>query len=322
MNKEVQLPPFVVNEINPVLPLSQTPDWGHDFLRIPEIHKIGLTGKNVRIAVIDTACDTAHPDLINSIENIHNLTAEPYKATNNHSTGVCGVIGARNNATGVLGVAPDCKLIPIKALDESGSGSLDTIIKAIDLAISLNVDIINMSLGATGTTNALKQAIARAFAKGIYIVCAAGNSGLDNDVNYPARYAETYGVAAINQSGKISAFSSRGWEVDIAAPGERILTTWKNNSYAKVSGTSFAAPYVAGLFALFLEAKIKVTHDLLKKTSIDIEELGPDTKSGYGLINPVLVVTPPPPPPVCLDESDLEKVKQAHRLLSEILKLT
>lgn len=286
----VKLPPFVVNDANPIMSLSQNVDWGITKLVINELHQNGLTGKGIRIAVIDTGVEN-HPDLMGAVKLKVSTTVEAYASTNGHGTGVAGVIAARNNSTGVLGVAYESEIYSIKALDENGSGDLDAVVRAIDLAIHHKVHIINMSLGSNGTTTALKNAIARASQAGIIVVCAAGNAGSSNSVDYPARYIETFAVGAVNQKLEVSSFSSMGWEVDIAAPGERILTTWKNSSYAKVSGTSFAAPFTSGVFALLLQAGIKVNHEIVKSTAIDIEEPGQDVKSGHGLINPIAIYT-------------------------------
>lgn len=286
-NEIITLPPYVVNDANPIMGFAENIDWGTNLLKIPQIHsEFKLTGKGVKVAVIDTGVDANHEDLKGAVIKTLNTTNEPYSSTNGHGTGTAGIIGARKNNTGILSVAPDCQIIAIKALTESGSGSMTDIVEAINLAINEGVHVINMSLGGGAGTASLQAAVQKAAAAGIYVICSAGNSGGDNSVGYPARYPQAYAVGAINQSNKISAFSSRGDEVDIAAPGERVLTCWKNGGYATVSGTSFSAPYVSGCFALFVEAKIKMDLLKLKETAIDIEEPGEDNKSGYGLIQP------------------------------------
>lgn len=318
---EFELPPYVVNEIGQFLPQSQTVDWGLTRLMVEHLHKLGITGKGIKVAVIDTGVED-HPDLGDAIVARHATTVEAYASTNGHGTGVSGVIAARNNQTGVLGIAYDSQIVSIKALDENGSGDLGSVSRAIYLAISEKCHIINLSLGSASHDPRLKEAIDKAQEAGIYVVCAAGNDGTDNSVNYPAKYPTTYAVGAINESGKVSVFSSRGWDVDIAAPGERIFTTWKGKKYARVSGTSFAAPMVSGIFALLLQAGVKITHELLQKTAIDIEETGQDEKSGYGLINPselikfAPTVSKPDPTPI-----DVQKtVLQAIQILSRLLK--
>lgn len=283
----VFLPPYVVNDANPVLPNAETIDWSILSLKIPQIHsEFKLTGKGVKVAIIDTGVHADHEDLKGKVIETHNTTSEAYGWTNGHGTGVAALVGASKNTTGILSVAPDCQIIAIKALTESGSGSMVDIVEAVNLAIDRGAHVINMSLGGGGGFAPLEAAINRAAAAGIYVISSAGNSGADNSVGYPGKYPNGYAIAATNQAGKVSAFSSRGPEVDIAAPGERVLTAWKNGGYATVSGTSFSSPIVAGCFALFVQAKIKVTLEMLKSTAIDIEEPGFDHKAGYGLINP------------------------------------
>jgi len=291
-NEFVSLPPFVVNDLNPVLAFeSETIDWGTAMLRIPQIHsEFKLTGKGVKVAVIDTGVNKDHPDIKGAVIETHNTTSEGYSATNGHGSGTCGIIAARKNNRGILSVAPDCQIIAIKALHESGSGSMVDIVEAINLAINRGAHVINLSLGGSSTIPSLEQAVNLAASRGIYVICAAGNSGTDNSVGYPAKYPKALAVGAMNKQRKTSAFSSRGLEVDIAGPGERILTCWKNNSYATVSGTSFATPYLSGCYALFVQAGIKPTLEILKDLSVDIDDPGHDAKSGYGFIDPYAII--------------------------------
>lgn len=327
------LPPHVVNEENPVMPQSQTLDWAGVVLNIPQIHELGYRGKGIVVAVIDTACDVNHPDLQGAIKEIINVTSEPLKATNHHGTAVTSLIAARDNEEGILGAAPECEIISIKAMRENGGGHINEIIKGIDEAIKRNVDVINLSLGTTSNVSSLRNAVKRATDKGIYVVCSAGNAGKDDSVVYPARYEECYAVGATNQSGYVSAFSSRGVEVDIAAPGERVLAAWKNGGYARVSGSSFSAPLCAGLFALMKEVGVEITHKLLGDTAIDIETPGKDIKSGHGMIDAFKIIRnyEENKPDKDNDDasgepSDREKLKKAveflnnaHDLLRELL---
>lgn len=287
----VSLPPFVVNDVNPIMGFSENIDWGCERLNIPRIHsEFGFTGKGIVVAVIDTGVDAGHEDLKGAVIETLNTTSEPYSSSNGHGTGGSGIIGARKNDKGILSCMPDCQIISIKALTESGNGSMTDIVEAINLARSRKPHIINLSLGGGAGTPALKKAIEDAAAEGIYVVCSAGNSGSDNSVGYPAKYPQTYAVGATNKDNKISAFSSRGSEVDISAPGEKILTCWNKGGYATVSGTSFSAPYVTGCFGLLIQAGIKPSLQLLKDNAIDIEEPGPDHKSGNGLLDPYKII--------------------------------
>lgn len=301
-----RLPPFVINEDAPFLALGQQIGWGITDLGIEKIHARGITGKNIRIAVIDTGVDTEHPDLKTQILGKFNTTDEVYSSSNGHGTAVAGVIAAKHNGVGVLGVAPDAKIVAIKALQERGFGTNEAIAKAIEVAIRQQVHIINLSLGSPTYSSPVHQAIKEAHRKGILVVCAAGNDGRNNSVSYPAKLTETWAVAATNDRRQVSAFSSRGKEVEIAAPGERILCCWRNGEYVSISGTSFAAPFVSGVLALALEIG-GVDKNFVLSSSIDIETPGRDMKSGYGLINPLEFIREK-------TECEEEKFKKLHRI--------
>ena len=291
---EYSLPPFVINEYDPIISFAAGMyDWGPLALQVDSIkNDFNLTGNGVRVAVIDTGVNPNHVDIKHAVEKTLNTTNEAYGWSNGHGTGCAACIAGTADHGGFWGVAPNAKIVAIKALKESGSGSNQSIIKAIDLAIKEKVDIINMSLGSGMGTSNLHRAIKKAVSKGILVVAAAGNTGRPNDVNYPAHYQEAFAIGASNTFNRVSVFSSRGWELECVAPGEEITTAWsgRDNARATVSGTSFATPYTAGCFALFLEAGIKVTHDLITSTAEDIEKKGRDAKSGYGLVDPYRII--------------------------------
>lgn len=296
---EVMLPPYFIDNIMEIIPFAETTDWSLTSLDIPKFHAMGITGKEIKIAVLDTGADPKHQDLKEAITEVINVSGENLGFSNGHGTGTAAVIGARKNGNGIIGVAYDCKIIAIKVLRESGGGTYAAIIAGVEAAISKGVDIINMSLGGPSNTPALESVINKAVRRGITVICAAGNAGGTDTVSYPARYPSVIAVAATNKHKEISSFSSRGKEVDVAAPGEKIRTAWKNNTYAVVSGTSFAAPFCAGIAALMMEIDRKLTLEIIKKTAFDIDEPGFDISSGYGLINPFkMLSTPPEPTPV------------------------
>lgn len=142
-----------------------------------------------------------------------------------HGTHVAGIIAGSDNDFGVVGVAPKCKVIPIKVLNDDGSGSFETIAAGLKKAIELNVDIINMSLGASvEPPKFIHDLILEAVSKGIVVVAAAGNDS--KNVNYPARYDEVIAVAALDAGGKLATFTSKDETVDIVAPGVDIYSTF------------------------------------------------------------------------------------------------
>lgn len=231
--------------------LSQVCDWGLMAYGIPEAHT-KTKGAGVTVAVLDTGVDPTHLDLIGNILQTQNCTSSQSPLdVQGHGTHVCGTIVAVDNGIGVIGVAPEAKIISIKVLGDDGTSGYDSIERGIRLATELGVDIISMSLGATVEPPAsFHDAIKAAAAQGIIIVAAAGNDS--GSVNWPARYKEVIAVGAIGPNGELTSFSSRGPEVAVIAPGLNIYSTYLANNYAVLSGTSQATPYVAGICALLL----------------------------------------------------------------------
>lgn len=240
---------------------------GMSMINAPFMWNQNITGKNVKIAIIDTGCDLTHKDLKSNIIGGRNFTTEDnkniniYQDYNGHGTHVCGIVAANKNNRGIVGVAPDAELIILKALDKNGSGTLQGIINAINYAVSLKVDIISMSLGTSSNVPNLRQAIAQAVNNNILVVCAAGNEGDNNsdtdEFSYPGAYNEVISVGAIDFKKTAARFTDSNKEVDLVAPGVNIVSTYLNDSYAILSGTSMATPYVTGALALLIEWSTK-----------------------------------------------------------------
>ncbi|MCP8968992.1 S8 family serine peptidase [Ectobacillus ponti] len=269
---------------------SQTTSWGISDVQAPAAWSNGYTGKGVNVAVVDTGI-APHGDLkIAGGTSVVGYTSS-YADDNGHGTHVAGIIGALNNSTGVVGVAPDVNLYAVKALDSDGSGYLSDIIAGIDWAITNHMDIVNLSLGSSTDSYALHQEIDKAYKSGVLVVAAAGNdggSGTADTVEYPAKYSSAIAVSAVDSNNRIASFSSRGNEVEVAAPGVNILSTYLNNSYAGMSGTSMATPMVAGRLALLKQANPTASaadlRSLLDQQVHDLGAAGRDTLYGYGLI--------------------------------------
>jgi subtilisin family serine protease len=309
------LPPFRIESTHSAL--AETIDWSLAAYHIPD-HWKDTRGRAVRVAVLDTGIDDQHPDLEGAIDDARDFTASRFGPAdrNGHGTHTAGTIAARQNNLGVIGVAPDCRLLIGKVLGDDGSGSSANVAAGIDWAADSGADIISMSLGSPEPDASLLAAIERACAKGKFIIAAAGNDGRDNSVNYPARWKSTIAVAAVDASAHLAPFSSRGPEVDIAAPGENILSTWLHGTYAKLSGTSMATPFVAGVTALLValhrdaqcatgsasapsasdaSTPLRTIADLrdhLARTAIDAGPTGRDPGYGWGLINPDSLLEP------------------------------
>lgn len=248
--KRFLLPEDLIPTFQPFTVLSQSTGWGLLQAGIPEAHK-ATKGAGIKIAVLDTG-GTEHSDLISNIAMNIDCTGNGNPADRQgHGTHVAGIIAASDNEFGILGVAPEAKVYCMKVLDDSGHGGYNTIEAGIREAINNQVDIINMSLGsARQPPDSLHSIIKEASERGIFIIAAAGNDG--GSVNWPAKYPEVIAVGAIGENKKLTNFSSRGDEISVIAPGDNIYSTWLDNQYAVLRGTSQASPFVAGLCALIL----------------------------------------------------------------------
>lgn len=243
----------------------------------------------IKIAVIDTGIDYNHPDLRDQmwtneaeangepgvdddgngyVDDIHgydfaNDDGDPIDG-HSHGTHCAGTIGASHNAIGVAGVMRDVQFVAVKFLSDSGSGSTEAAIKAIDYATQAGVDIMSNSWGGGGRSQALQEAIERANEAGIVFTAAAGNSSTDNDSSphYPSNYNvdNVISVAATTAADELASFSCYGRStVHIGAPGHEILSTVKDGKYASYSGTSMATPHVTGVIGLFLSENKDLT---------------------------------------------------------------
>jgi subtilisin len=248
-------------------------------------------GAGIRVAVIDTGIDTRHQDLSPNIGGgVSFVPGESYMDGNGHGTHVAGTIGARQNGSGVVGVAPNCSLYAVKALNNLGQGNYSWIISAIIWCVRTKMDVVNMSLGGPTHVQALQNACDYAFQKNVLIVAAAGNSGpRDNTVGYPGRYDSVISVSAIDTTGNIANFSSRGHEVDITAPGVNILSTIPGNRYGIKNGTSMASPHVAGAAALTISShrftQAETIRRILLRTADNLGISGRDNEYGHGLVD-------------------------------------
>ncbi|WP_079504232.1 S8 family peptidase [Mesobacillus jeotgali] len=256
MEQDVRVIPYkVIEESEEIKEVPQ----GVELIQAPKLWD-RTKGKGVKVAVLDTGCESTHPDLKDRIIGGRNFTDDDrsnpdiYTDYNGHGTHVAGTIAAQENNDGVIGVAPEAGLLIVKVLNKAGSGKYEWIIKGIQYAIEQEVDIISMSLGGPADVPELHEAIKTAVAKNILVVCAAGNEGdgddSTNEFAYPGAYNEVISVGAVNLERGSSDFTNSHNEIDVVAPGERITSTYLNGKYATLSGTSMAAPHVSGALAL------------------------------------------------------------------------
>ncbi|MBH9967584.1 S8 family peptidase [[Bacillus] enclensis] len=258
MQGEIRLIPYFMEE--KLADTNEIPK-GIELIQAPTLWKNGYKGKGITVAVLDTGCDVNHPDLKGKVKGVRNFTDDDDGDENNvtdysgHGTHVAGTIAANEDGNGVIGVAPLAELLVIKVLAGSrGSGDYDWIVNGIQYAIDQGADIISMSLGGPSDYKPLHEVIQKAVAAGVSVVCAAGNEGDSNsstdEFSYPASYNEVIAVGAIDLQRKSSYFTNSNNEVDLVAPGEKILSTIPGDKYAKLSGTSMSAPHVSGALAL------------------------------------------------------------------------
>ncbi|MCY7919773.1 serine protease Isp [Bacillus vallismortis] len=258
MNGEIRLIPFVTNE--QIMDVNELPE-GIKVIKAPEMWAKGVKGRDVKIAVLDTGCDTSHPDLKSQIIGGKNFTDDDggkedvISDYNGHGTHVAGTIAANDSNGGIAGVAPEASLLIVKVLGgANGSGQYEWIINGINYAVEQKVDIISMSLGGPSDVPELEAAVKNAVKNGVLVVCAAGNEGDGNErteeLSYPAAYNEVIAVGSVSIARELSEFSNANKEIDLVAPGEQILSTLPNKKYGKLTGTSMAAPHVSGALAL------------------------------------------------------------------------
>ena len=279
-----------VDEDAEVKAFAQTTPWGITHINAHKAHSSNVTGSGVKVAVLDTGIDASHPDL-NVKGGASFISGEPNALvdTNGHGTHVAGTVAALNNTIGVVGVAYNADLYAVKVLSASGSGTLSGIAQGVEWAIANNMDVINMSLGGSSGSSALQQAVDNAYASGIVVVAAAGNSGTkgrQNTMGYPARYSSVIAVGAVDSNNNRASFSSVGAELEVMAPGVSILSTVPGGGYASYNGTSMASPHVAGAAAL-IKAKYpnlsaSQIRDRLRNTTT---YLGDPFFYGNGVIN-------------------------------------
>lgn len=301
--KALQMSPEVksITYDMPVTSSAQTISYGYEKVGMKNLVPSTLTGTGVKIGILDSGVDSRHPDLQKRVAGGTCLMTivdpagcpDSYNDDSGHGTHVAGIIAANNNTFGTVGVAPSASLYAIKVLDENGRGSTSTLIAGVEWAMRQKVDILNISITAPIYETSLEEIMKKAYNAGILIVGAAGNtgppvSGSSSSVEYPAKFDSVIAVSSIDQYDKIDPLSSLGKEVELAAPGVKIYSTYPDSDYTTSSGTSMAAPYVSGLAALYKEKYPEMTNvqirALLQKNAKDLGAAGRDTYFGYGLV--------------------------------------
>lgn len=290
---KVKVQDFKVQEVVPERPF-QVIDWGVNMVNAPKMWA-KTKGEGVKVAILDTGIDVTHPDLSSNIQHGLNFTGgdpNDFMDGQGHGTHVAGIIAGVDNKQGIVGVAPQAELYIAKVLGDDGEGAIQAICEGIVYAVENKVDIISMSLGCTTNPgDMLYRAIKYAYDNDIVIVVASGNEA--GHVDWPAAYDECIAVGAIDDRKNIAGFSNYGTQVDVVAPGVEILSTYPRGQYARLSGTSMAAPVVAGIIALLIAYLRKQgipyspasIMDMLHQHSVDGGAIGRDDFFGDGIVD-------------------------------------
>ncbi|OGN03546.1 MAG: hypothetical protein A2651_00675 [Candidatus Yanofskybacteria bacterium RIFCSPHIGHO2_01_FULL_42_12] len=291
-----------------ILPIEQVP-WGAKMLYDDQFLTSTSGGEGVNVAVLDTGVLKTHPDLKNRIKDCKDFSSPKSPLIdgkcddkNGHGTHVAGIIAADggSDGLGIFGIAPAVNLFAYQVCSASGSCWADDVATAIRMAADNGVNVINLSLGSDSPSSLIYNAIVYASSKNVLTIAAAGNDGsYPGSIDYPAANIEVIGVGALDVNKDVSDWSSRGinsqteayvvenGDIEFAAPGVSVESTWKDGGYAILSGTSMAAPHVTGLAAKLWQKEIltpaDATRGLLHKFSTDLLPLGDDDDSGWGI---------------------------------------
>jgi type VII secretion-associated serine protease mycosin len=283
--------------------------YGLALMGLDKAWNLGLGDSRVIIGVVDTGADLKHPDLVKQFVPGYNVItkgAESPMDDNGHGTHVSGIAAAEaDNGIGIAGVAPHCKVMPVKALDRKGEGNTYDIAEGIYWAVDHGARVINLSLGGRGASQALRDAVDYAVSKRVVLVAAMGN-GDENGVGqnwptFPASYSGVIAVGAVDKQRTVTEFSNWGSWISVVAPGNDILSTMPTypvfqtttngyqQNYDMMPGTSMASPMVAGVCALILSrypamtpAQVKAK---LETTARHLGDAGFNEKYGYGLVD-------------------------------------
>ena len=277
--------------------------WGMSKIDGPRAWFCGYRGDDdIVVAVIDTGVDLDHPEFAGKLvpgrdfANGDNVPDDDH----GHGTHVAGIVGALgDNGIGVAGVAWNTSIMPLKSLRGDGFGYTSWSLSAVGWAVDHGAHVINMSLGGVDSSQAFQDAINNAHASGVLVVASAGNCGnqyyalngcsYQDQTSYPGAYSHVVAVASTTSSDQQSSFSTQGSYVDIAAPGSDIYSTNAGGSYRSLSGTSQAAPHVAGLAALIKGAYPSLSPDqiavAIQDSAVDLGNTGMDIQFGSGRID-------------------------------------
>ncbi|MFE9397753.1 type VII secretion-associated serine protease mycosin [Streptomyces flavidovirens] len=288
--------------------------WALDALHTDEAWRT-TKGEGVTVAVLDTGVDGSHPDLEGRVlagkDFIGFGAGKGDRAWARHGTAMAGIIAGHGNgpgrADGVVGIAPEAKILPVRVILEGGDPARkrarstrgNALAQGIRWAADHGADVINLSLGDDSKSAhpepAEDAAVQYALAKGAVVVASAGNSGEDGDhISYPAAYPGVIAVAAVDSSGTHASFSTSRWYATVSAPGVDVIIADPDRRYYEGWGTSAASAFVSGAAALVRSAHPDLTPAQVKKlladTARNAPEGGRDDDRGYGFVDPAAAI--------------------------------
>ncbi|MBI4080575.1 MAG: S8 family serine peptidase [Candidatus Levybacteria bacterium] len=255
-NVEYAEPNFIVTKFAVSNDTSLSQQWG--LFKINAANSAAASawdvttgGSTIKIAILDTGIEESHPDLSGKVVGSFNFTdSATADDLDGHGTHVAGIAAAAtNNGNGVAGTGYNTVLLNGKVLNDNGEGTYDWVANGIIWAADQGADVISMSLGGSSYSQTLENAVNDAWSKGAVVIAAAGNNG-NSKPSYPGYYQNVIAVAATDSNDSKASFSTYGSWVDVAAPGVNIYSTYKDNSYKSINGTSMATPFAAGTAAL------------------------------------------------------------------------
>jgi hypothetical protein len=272
--------------------------WG--LHRVGALDAWGVTQGSpaVRVAVLDSGVDADHPQLDGKVIVGPNFSDSPVDDDLiGHGTHVAGIVAAwTDDGETVAGLGWDTEVLSIKVLNDDGSGHASDVAQGIDHAVAAGAKVINMSFAGDNDLLAVAEAVARARAAGVLVVAAVGNGGSEQRT-YPAAIDGVVSVAATDRADAVPGFSNRGPWVSIGAPGVEIVSTWLDDGYAVVNGTSMAAPHVSAAGALLFAAFPGITADDVRARLGATAAPVPATGSAFqwGRLDVSAALGPPPP---------------------------
>ena len=303
--------------------------WGAEHINADAALAAGYSGEGVKVAVLDSGVNFNHFDLRDNFDLSANELGYDFVSDDffpedvyGHGTHVAGILAAASNGFGVVGVAPNAQIVALRVLDDNGDGTASRIIEALQWIQNYNaahpdspIRITNNSYGTGSNSSQLEAAFDVLANSGVLHIGSAGNDGSaagnGNNVSYPARYESVVAVAALDKNNLRASFSSTGSDVEIAAPGVFVLSTWKDSTnfagplpfsfagyageyFIEANGTSMASPHVAGVAALLMGSNPSYTAEAVRnkmnETALDLGATGKDNLYGYGLVDASLAL--------------------------------